>query len=87
MSTTDSMENRLASVRERISGACARAGRSPAEVTLLPVSKTFGVDAIRHAMALGLNRFGENKTQEIGQKAPQLSDSALSWVMIGHLQT
>ncbi len=87
MSTTDSMESRLARVRERIAGACAKAGRSPAEVTLLPVSKTFGIEEIRQAMALGLNRFGENKTQEIGQKAPQLGDSALSWVMIGHLQT
>lgn len=42
-------------------------------MTLLPVSKTFGVDAIRAAMALGLNRFGENKTQEIRQKAAALS--------------
>ena len=58
----------------------------PGEVTLLPVSKTFGVDAIRAAMALGLNRFGENKTQEIRQKAAALS-RGLQWVLIGHLQT
>ncbi|MGV2905958.1 YggS family pyridoxal phosphate-dependent enzyme, partial [Achromobacter sp. AGC25] len=50
-------------------------------------SKTFDVDAIREAMALGLTRFGENKTQEIRQKAAALSGQGLQWVLIGHLQT
>jgi pyridoxal phosphate enzyme (YggS family) len=65
----------------------ARAGRSPDSVVLLPVSKTFEVDAIREAMALGLTRFGENKTQEIRQKAAALAGQGLQWVLIGHLQT
>ncbi|MGE8641214.1 MAG: YggS family pyridoxal phosphate-dependent enzyme, partial [Achromobacter sp.] len=65
----------------------ARAGRAPGSVVLLPVSKTFDVDAIREAMALGLNRFGENKTQEIRQKAAALAGQGLEWVLIGHLQT
>ncbi|KAG1381621.1 hypothetical protein G6F59_017898 [Rhizopus arrhizus] len=38
-------------------------------------------------MALGLNRFGENKTQEIRQKAAALAGQGLEWVLIGHLQT
>ncbi|GAB2902804.1 YggS family pyridoxal phosphate-dependent enzyme [Paralcaligenes sp. KSB-10] len=84
---SDSMEIRLAGVRERIAAACARAGRSPDEVVLLPVSKTFGPDSIRSAMALGLTRFGENKTQEIRQKAQEFGAADLAWVMIGHLQT
>lgn len=84
---SDSMANRLAQLRERIAAACARAGRLGDDVVLLPVSKTFGTEAVREAMALGLTRFGENKTQEIGRKAQALDDSDLSWVMIGHLQT
>ena len=60
MTVADTMAGRLAQIRLRIAQACQRAATR--EVTLLPVSKTFGVDAIRAAMALGLNRFGENKT-------------------------
>lgn len=54
---------------------------------MLPVSKTFGPDAVRAAMALGLRRFGENKVQEIRDKAAALSDASIEWVVIGHLQT
>lgn len=81
------MAARLAAIRARMAGACARAGRTASDVVLLPVSKTFGVDAVREAMSLGLNRFGENKTQEVAQKSPVLRDPAPEWVMIGHLQT
>lgn len=84
---TDSMAGRLAAIEHRISLACERAGRAPDSVALLPVSKTFDTQAIREAAALGLRRFGENKTQEIRQKADPLADLGLSWVMIGHLQT
>ncbi|AZS82114.1 MULTISPECIES: YggS family pyridoxal phosphate-dependent enzyme [Achromobacter] len=87
MTVVDTMAGRLAHIRQRIADACARAGRSPDSVVLLPVSKTFEVDAIREAMALGLTRFGENKTQEIRQKAAALAGQGLQWVLIGHLQT
>ncbi|MGB3436977.1 YggS family pyridoxal phosphate-dependent enzyme [Achromobacter sp.] len=87
MTVVDTMAGRLALIQQRIADACARAGRSPDSVTLLPVSKTFGVDAIREAMALGLTRYGENKTQEIRQKAAALAGLGLQWVLIGHLQT
>ncbi|MBO1015999.1 YggS family pyridoxal phosphate-dependent enzyme [Achromobacter sp. SD115] len=87
MTAVDTMAGRLAQIQQRIAAACARAGRSPDSVTLLPVSKTFGVDAIREAMALGLTRYGENKTQEIRQKAAALDGLGLQWVLIGHLQT
>lgn len=76
-----------AAVRERVDAACREAGRAPAEVDVLPVSKTFGADAIRAAAALGLHRFGENKVQEIREKAGPLADCAIDWVVIGHLQT
>ncbi|MDH0735373.1 YggS family pyridoxal phosphate-dependent enzyme [Achromobacter spanius] len=87
MTVVDTMAGRIAHIRQRIADACARAGRSPDSVVLLPVSKTFEVDAIREAMALGLTRFGENKTQEIRQKAAALAGQGLQWVLIGHLQT
>ncbi len=83
----DTMALRVHGIRERMARACARAGRDPAEVSLLPVSKTFDDLAIREAVAMGFRRFGENKTQEIAQKAPLLKDCNVQWVVIGHLQT
>ncbi|GAA0906920.1 YggS family pyridoxal phosphate-dependent enzyme [Rothia nasimurium] len=81
------LAGRLAAVRARIDTACREAGRDPAEVTLLPVSKTFGADVVREAVALGERRFGENKVQEIQAKAVELAAESLDWVVIGHLQT
>ncbi len=78
---------RLADLRARLRAAAERAGRNPDEITLLPVSKTFGTDALREAVAAGLTRFGENKVQEIRTKHQQLQALNLHWVMIGHLQT
>ena len=81
------MAVRVQAIRGRMVAACGRVGRDPREVALLPVSKTFGVDAIREAVSLGFRRFGENRTQELVQKAPALSDCGIDWVIIGHLQT
>jgi len=76
-----------AQIRRRVNAACADARRDPSEVTILPVSKTFGPGVIRAGVALGMHRFGENKTQEIREKAAPLADCGIDWVMIGHLQT
>ena len=76
-----------ADVRQRVDQACRTAGRDPSEVTVLPVSKTFGADVVRQAVGLGLHRFGENKVQEIRAKAAALGDCGIAWVVIGHLQT
>jgi len=81
------LAGRLAAVRAGIDAACHAAGRDPAEVTLLPVSKTFGADVVAEAAGLGLRRFGENKVQEIQAKAAELAALGLDWVVIGHLQT
>lgn len=75
------------SVHAGVAQACRDAGRDPSEVAILPVSKTFGADAVRAAVALGLHRFGENRVQEVREKAPQLADCAIEWVIIGPLQT
>jgi len=76
-----------ASVRERVDAACRDAGRDPSDVSILPVSKTFGSEVLRAAMALGLKRFGENKVQEVRSKADALAGVGIEWVVIGHLQT
>ena len=87
--STDStfLATHWAQVRGRVDDACRAAGRDPAAVSILPVSKTFGAEVIRAATALGLHRFGENKVQEIRDKSPLLADCDIRWVMIGHLQT
>jgi len=81
------MSTRIEQIKTRIAQACLRVGRDPQEVTLLPVSKTFDDQAIRQAVSLGFKRFGENRTQEIAQKAPLLADCEVEWVVIGQLQT
>lgn len=86
-SPASSMAARVQAIRDRMAAACARAQRAPQEVALLPVSKTFGVEAIREAVGLGFHRFGENRAQELVQKAPALADCGIDWVIIGHLQT
>ena len=83
----DTFAKRLQDIRARIDAACARAGRAPGSVALLPVSKTFDAGRIRAAAALGLHRFGESRMQEVREKASQLQDIPAQWVVIGHLQT
>jgi PLP dependent protein len=78
----------IALVRERIAAAARRAGRSPDEITLMGVSKTFPVEGIREAYSAGLRVFGENRVQEFSAKAAALLDMAdVEWHLIGHLQT
>lgn len=85
--TQESMQQRLQAVQDRIRRACERVGRDPAEVSILPVSKTFPVEAIEQAVALGLQRFGENRPQEVVKKAPLLEHLGVQWVVIGQVQT
>ena len=77
----------LQTVRERIATACASAGRSVADVTLLAVSKTFGPGAVREAHAAGQLAFGENYVQEALEKMADLADLPLQWHCIGPLQS
>jgi PLP dependent protein len=74
-------------VRARIHSACVAAGRDPAQVRLLAVSKTFGPDAVRAAHAAGQTAFGENYVQEGVDKIAALSDLSLEWHCIGPLQS
>jgi hypothetical protein len=81
-----SLAENLASVQTRIAAACARAGRDPALVTLLAVSKGMPPEAVREAADCGLTLFGESKVQEAKAKIPRCP-SRLRWQMIGHLQS
>jgi pyridoxal phosphate enzyme (YggS family) len=78
---------RLSAVQERITAACFRSGRHPEDVRLLPVTKTVPAHILRCAFAAGISDFGENKLQEARNKMAALSDLAIRWNIIGHLQT
>ena len=77
----------IEAVRERIATAAARSGRAAGAIRLVAVSKTFGADLVRAAVAAGQQSFGENKVQEGLAKAETLSDLSLEWHLIGHLQS
>ena len=82
-----SIADRLTAVRGRIDAAARSAGRDPASVRLVAVSKTFPLDAIREAFAAGQREFGENRVQEALQKISGSADLPIRWHLIGHLQT
>ncbi|WP_414710286.1 YggS family pyridoxal phosphate-dependent enzyme [Pseudorhodoplanes sp.] len=79
----------LSEVRARIAAACREAGRDPASVALIAVSKTFGADAIAPAIAAGQRVFGENRVQETRAKWPAIRahHPDLSLHLIGPLQS
>ena len=65
--------------------ACRRSGRAESDVTLIAVSKTKPLPMLEEVYSLGIRDFGENKVQELVDKAEQLPDD-IRWHMIGHLQ-
>lgn len=81
--------DKLQQVRTRIVTACTSAGRDPAGVRLLAVSKTFDADAVRAAHAAGQTAFGENYVQEAVAKIEALADlrTQIEWHCIGPLQS
>ncbi|MDI3515407.1 MAG: dependent protein [Rhodocyclaceae bacterium] len=78
---------RLQAVHARIEAAARVAGRDPAAVSLLAVSKTWPAAAVREAAAAGQRAFGENYVQEGVDKIEALRDLALEWHFIGPLQS
>ncbi len=83
--------NKLQQVRARIDAACAQAGRSAGDVSLLAVSKTFGPEAVRDAALAGQTAFGENYVQEAVEKIALVAamglPQPLQWHCIGPLQS
>jgi pyridoxal phosphate enzyme (YggS family) len=84
-----SIADNLRSVRERAAAACERAGRSPDEVTIVGVSKTFPAALVVEACRAGLTDTGENRVQEAAAKIPAVEalGSSPRWHLVGHLQT
>lgn len=81
------IQENIARVQERISAACRRSGRRREEVKLVAVSKTQPAESIRAAYEGGLRDFGENRVQEAKSKLQPLADLAVTWHLIGHLQS
>ena len=79
---------RFAGVRERIVAACAAVDRDPADVVLLAVSKTWpAATVVRAHEQTGHCSFGENRIQELHEKAAALQSLGIEWHMIGSVQT
>ena len=77
----------LAAVRARLEQAARTAGRDPATVRLVAVSKNFPPEAVLAAAAAGQVDFGENRVQEGLQKIRATADHQIRWHLIGHLQS
>ncbi|EST17827.1 hypothetical protein EDP1_409 [Pseudomonas putida S610] len=81
------LADNLSSIRDRINRGAQAAGRHPADVRLLAVSKTKPAAAIRELHAAGVHDFGENYLQEALTKQQQLIDLPLTWHFIGPIQS
>jgi PLP dependent protein len=81
------IRDNLLRVQERIAAAARKAGRRSDEITLIGVSKTQRVEAVRAAYEAGLRHFGENRVQEWEAKRAALSDLQATWHLVGHLQS
>ena len=80
------IQENLIQVQQAIKNACERSGSAVEEVTLIAVSKTQPLSMIEEAYAAGMREFGENKPQELRDKAKQWKES-VQWHMIGSLQS
>ena len=82
-----SISSNLAAVRGRLEQAARAAGRDPADIRLVAVSKTFPAAAVREAFAAGQLDFGENRVQEALQKIRETAELHSRWHLVGHLQS
>ena len=81
-----SIKENIAQVRENIAAACAQAGRSVEEITLVGASKMNDAAACREAIAAGIDVLGENRVQEMTQKLSENAYEGAPLHFIGHLQ-
>jgi pyridoxal phosphate enzyme (YggS family) len=79
---------RILEIKKRISSACLRVNRDPAEITLVAVSKGRGAEEIKQAIEAGITDIGENRVKEAVLKFDELrtTNYDLKWHMVGHLQ-
>jgi PLP dependent protein len=83
----EQLRSRLDVVRSRIVAGCALAGRDPAGVTLIVVTKTYPASDVRLLAGLGILDVGENRDQEAGPKHDATDDLGLRWHFVGRLQS
>lgn len=85
----EELATQLAVVRERIRSACSTAGRSPDDVTLIAVTKTYPASDVALLLGLGVTDIGENRDQEAGPKVAAVRAAGLHPVFhfVGQLQT
>lgn len=94
--TRKKIEKNLAKIRENIAKACEESRRDPSDVKIVAVTKSVDVETIKNLLDAGLTTFGENKVQQLTQRAEELAKylkrrrnplpAPVSWHMIGHLQ-
>jgi PLP dependent protein len=86
----EELAGRLVALRERITDACVAAGRDPASVELLAVTKTVPASDVATLLDLGLTAFGENRVQEAEAKVAAVAalrpDAHPRWHLVGSLQ-
>ncbi len=87
MSVAPDLAARLAGIRDRIARAADAAGRDPAGIRLIAISKMFPAGHVRAAAEAGQVDFGENKVQEALDKIEATKDLPLTWHLVGHLQS
>jgi pyridoxal phosphate enzyme (YggS family) len=83
---SEELRERLAEVRRLIETSARKAGRDPAEIKLVAVSKTHPTETLRRAIEVGVNDLGENRVQEADGKICELGRGSARWHLIGHLQ-
>lgn len=82
-----SIAENIAQIREQINRAAVEAGRDPKEILLCAATKMNGADAVRQAIAAGVDCCGENRVQELTQKLSENAYKGAPVHFIGHLQT
>lgn len=83
----DTLEARVLEVQERIAVAATAAGRDPADITTIVVTKFHPAQLVRDLYALGIRHVGENRHQEAVAKHNEVADLDLTWHFIGQLQS
>jgi PLP dependent protein len=81
------LAERLEALRSSIADAAAEAGRNPAEIRLIAVTKFQPAAVVRELFELGVRDFGESRHQEARAKAAELAHLDLTWHFVGQLQT
>lgn len=87
-----SIQSRYATILDRIANAAKAAGRSPKEITLVAVSKTWPAGTVLEAYAAGMRHFGENRVEELAPKRAEVEaalgpGNGITWHLIGPLQS